>query len=134
VKGRKGKLAVVTGGADESGCPGPPGWLTQHAAAEWRRAAPELHARKLLARDTMATLESYCVAAGLVRECEETMSRDGRFVTTDAGVFPHPAFRMQASAMREVRLHAAELGLTPHRRGKQGPEAPKKSAMSAMIA
>jgi phage terminase small subunit len=28
----------------------------------------------------------------------------------------HPAFKIQQGAMREARLLAAELGLTPHRR------------------
>jgi P27 family predicted phage terminase small subunit len=118
MKGRKPKLAVVNGGAASTGCPGAPSWLAAHASAEWRRAAPELHQRRLLARDTMATLESYCVAVGTVRECEELMQRDGRVVEAERGLAAHPAFRIQAAAMREARLLATELGLTPHRRGK----------------
>ncbi|ESR25256.1 hypothetical protein N177_1773 [Lutibaculum baratangense AMV1] len=70
--------------------------------------------------DTLATLESYCVAVGMVRETEEIMGREGRMVTTENGPKPHPAFRMQSAAMREARLLAAELGLTPHRRGSKG--------------
>ena len=124
MKGRKPALVAVEGGATSDRCPGPPAWLAPHAASEWRRAAPDLHRRRLLARDTMATLESYCVAIGLVRECEETMQRDGRFIATEAGMVTHPAFRVQASAMREGRLLATELGLTPHRRGKHEDEAP----------
>ena len=124
MKGRKPALVAVEGGADPAGCPGAPAWFTPHAAAEWRRAAPDLHRRKLLARDTMATLESYCVAVGLIRECEEAMARDGRFIATEGGMVAHPAFRMQASAMREARLLAAELGLTPRRRGKHEDEVP----------
>lgn len=101
-------------------CPSPPSWLAPHAKREWKRAAPELHDRKLLSADTMATLESYCVAVGQVREFEETMREEGRTVATENGPKPHPAFRMQGNAMREARLLAAELGLTPHRRGLKG--------------
>ncbi|MFZ6762111.1 MULTISPECIES: phage terminase small subunit P27 family [Acetobacterales] len=133
MKGRKPKLAVVMGDAAPSGCPGAPSWLAPHAAAEWNRAAPELHQRRLLARDTLATLENYAVAVGTVRECEETMQRDGRIIETEKGPTAHPAFRIQAAAMREARLLATELGLTPHRRGKHE-EAPKADPWEGMLA
>jgi P27 family predicted phage terminase small subunit len=111
VKGRKPKLVVLAGGA-KGAVPGAPDWLPPNAQAEWRRAAPEL-------RDVLATLESYCVAVGQVREYEEIMTAEGRLVATEDGPKPHPAFRMQGAAMREARLLAAELGLTPHRRGER---------------
>ena len=50
-------------------------------------------------------------------ETEEIMGREGRLIEGPNGAAPHPAFRMQNTAMREARLLAAELGLTPHRRG-----------------
>lgn len=117
MKGRKPKLAVIDGGTVRGKCPSAPGWLTAQAKAEWKRAAPELHGRNLLSADTLATLESYCVAVGVVRETEEIMAREGRITQSEKGSQPHPAFRMQSAAMREARLLAAELGLTPHRRG-----------------
>ena len=118
MKGRKPKLTPADGGAVTTKCPLAPTWFPAHAKAEWRRAAPELHRRGHLTTDTRATLESYCIAAGQVRETEETMTREGRVVSTPTGPKTHPAFRIQATAMREARLLAAELGLTPHRRGK----------------
>ena len=120
MRGRKPKLTVIDGGTVPGKCPSAPGWLTPQARAEWKRSAPQLYDRKLLSTDTMATLESYCVAVGIVRECEESMTRDGRLIESDTGPKPHPAFKMQSAAMREVRLLAAELGLTPHRRGTTG--------------
>jgi len=120
MKGRKPKLAVIDGGSVPGKCASAPSWLTPQAKAEWRRAAPELFHRNLLAADTLATLESYCVAVGMVRETEEIMGREGRMVMAESGPKPHPAFRMQSAAMREARLLAAELGLTPHRRGIKG--------------
>ncbi len=125
MKGRKPKLTAIDGGTVRGKCPSAPAWLTAQAKAEWKRAAPELFSRNLLTPDTMAMLESYCVAAGMVREAEEIMGREGRMVQTEKGMAPHPAFRMQSAAMREARLLAAELGLTPHRKGPKAPEAPK---------
>jgi P27 family predicted phage terminase small subunit len=71
MKGRKPALTVIEGGAAPGRCPGPPSWLTLNAKREWKRVAPALHRRRLLAPDTMAVLESYCVASGQVREFEE---------------------------------------------------------------
>lgn len=125
MKGRKPKLVVIDGGTVRGKCPSAPGWLTPQAKAEWKRAAPELFGRNLLAPDTMATLESYCVAVGQIREAEEIMAREGRMIETGEGSKPHPSLRMQTAAMREARLLAAELGLTPHRRGMKGEEKEK---------
>ena len=120
MRGRKPNLKVIEGSAVPGKCPAAPSWLTAQAKAEWKRSAPQLHARKLLTPDTLATLESYCIAIGLVRECEDIMSREGRMVEGEDGQKPHAAFKMQGAAMREARLLAAELGLTPHRRGVKG--------------
>lgn len=122
MKGRKGHLALVTGGASPSRCPAPPAYLSEQAKREWKRAATDLHKRRLLGSDMLATLESYCIAVGIIRETEDLMRAEGRMLATDEGPKPHPAFRMQSAAMREARLLAAELALTPHRRGKKGPE------------
>ena len=117
MRGVKPKLVVLEGGRVPGKCPGSPSWLSKFAKAEWKRSAPQMHGRGLLTPDTQATLESYCAAVGLVREMEETMQKEGRTIDTDKGPKTHPAFRIQSAAMREARLLAAELGLTPHRRG-----------------
>lgn len=127
MKGRKPKLTIIEGGAAYGRCPSPPSWLTDHAKREWKRCAPELHRRNLLTPDTLATLESYCVAVGQVREFEETMGQEGRMVNTPAGPKPHPAFKMQQAAMREARLLAAELAMTPQRQGTKGKDAEGKA-------
>lgn len=120
MKGRKPNLTVLhSKPPPKKKCPTPPTWLTKHAKSEWRRVAPELHDRHLLHKDTLATLENYCIAVGQVRESEITMQEDGRHYVTEKGTIAvHPAFKIQAQAMREARLLAAELGLTPHRRVK----------------
>lgn len=108
---------MIQGGRVPGKRPAAPSWLSAHAKAEWNRAAPQLHSRGLLTPDSLATLESYCIAVGAVRELEETMQVEGRIVKGEDGPKTHPAFRMQGAAMREARLLASELGLTPHRRG-----------------
>lgn len=116
MKGRKGQAKEAVESGKPTRCPAPPAWLTPAAKEEWRRAAREMSARRILAPDTLATLASYCISVGQVREAEEVMREEGRVIPSDTGPKPHPAFRIQAQAMREARLHAAELGLTPHRR------------------
>lgn len=116
MKGRKPNLTVIDGGTVKGRCPSAPGWFSDQAKAEWKRVAPQLHARGLLTDDTIGTVESYAIAAGQVRELEETMQAEGRMVASEDGPRPHPAFKMQQAAMREARLLAAELALTPHRR------------------
>lgn len=116
MKGRKPKLSVIEGGADIGRCPSSPAWLPDHAKREWRRVAPILHERGLLSDDTMAVLESYCIAVSTVRENQEVIGRDrdlfGQPTKTAA-----TATKLMFAAMREARLLAAELGLTPYRRG-----------------
>jgi P27 family predicted phage terminase small subunit len=134
MKGRKPALAVIEGGAAPGRCPLPPAWLAEHARREWRRVAPDLHRRRLLGADTMATLESYCVAAGMVRGCQETLAAEGHYVDGKDSQKPHPAVKVLFAAMREARLLAAELGLTPHRRGKHEGDEPKADPWEGMLA
>jgi P27 family predicted phage terminase small subunit len=120
MKGRKAALAVIEGGASTGRVPAPPAWLPLHGKREWKRVAVVLHRRGLLTTDALGTLESYCLAVGQIREFEEAMA-GGRIVTDEQGnEKPHPAFRMQQAAMREARLLAAELALTPQRQGTGG--------------
>src|SRR4051812_34457785 len=112
MKGRKPKLKIIEGGAVPGRCPGPPMWLSLHSKREWRRVAPELHKHGRLSSGLLATLESYCLAVGAIREAEETLLSEGRYIVTEKGNGPHPAFKVQMAAMREARLLAAELRIT----------------------
>ncbi|WP_157764532.1 P27 family phage terminase small subunit [Rhodobacter sp. CZR27] len=124
MKGRKPKLNMIEGVA-AGRCPSPPGGLEAHGAAEWKRVAPLLQGRGHLTDDTLATLESYCRAVGLSRIYNEMMATEGHVLATEKGLVTHPAFKMLMGTMREARLLAAELGLTPHRRGSgDGAEKP----------
>lgn len=119
MRGRKPNLTLVESAESQGRCPPFPSWFSKFAREEWKRVAPELHKRGSLTEDTKGTVESYCVAAGMARECEEAMNRDGRIVYSEN--FPpsvHPAFKIWQSSVREARLLACELGITPHRRPK----------------
>jgi P27 family predicted phage terminase small subunit len=112
MKGRKPNLKLIVGGAAPGRCPGPPAWLSLHAKREWRRVAPLLHAQGRLIPALSATLESYCLAVGTIRETEETLAAEGRVISGEKGPIPHPAFKVQMAAMREARLLAVELRIT----------------------
>ena len=112
MKGRKPKLKVIEGGGAPGRCPGPPMWLSLHSKREWRRVAPRRHKDGRLSSGLLATLESYCVAVGAIREAEETLIAEGRYIITEKGSGPHPAFKVQMAAMREARLLAVELRIT----------------------
>jgi P27 family predicted phage terminase small subunit len=122
MKGRKPKLQIVDGGKIAGRCPPPPGGLCEHGQAEWKRVAPILKERGHLTDDTLATLESYCRAVGMNRTYSAMMDAEGHVIETEKGMVKHPAFAMLMGSMREARLLAAELGLTPHRRGSKAKE------------
>jgi P27 family predicted phage terminase small subunit len=109
MKGRKPKLKVIEGGGAPGRCPGPPMWLSLHSKREWRRVVPRLHKDGRLSSGLLATLESYCVAVGAIREAEEMLISEGRYIVIEKGSGPHPAFKVQ---MREARLLAVELRIT----------------------
>jgi len=125
MKGRKPTLRVMDGSRAAGRCPSPPGGLCHHGTAEWKRVAPLLHGRGQLTDDTLATVESYCRAVGLSRTYNEMMTAEGHVIQTDKGPVSHPAFKMLMGAMREARLLASELALTPHRRGTASKEKDK---------
>ncbi|AWV23924.1 Phage Terminase Small Subunit [Roseomonas mucosa] len=132
MKGDKPELTVIEGDFAPRRCPSPPPGISDEACKEWRRVAPVLHRRKLLGDDAMATLEAYCRAVGAMRQYSTLMDTEGHILQTERGPVSHPAFKMLTIAMRDVRLYAAELGLTPHRRGKFV-DAPKADPWEGML-
>ena len=86
----------------------PPGWLSKHAKAEWRRVMPDLTTRRILTAADLGSVECYCIASSRVRELEALLR-----VAIDPKLF-----RMQDQAMKTARQLAAELGLTPVSRSR----------------
>ena len=122
MRGRKPALNVIEGNANLGPIPSPPSALDKHGKAEWKRVAPVLHSRGLLDDAVVATLENYCRSVALCRTYTEILDREGHVIDTGGGPKKHPAFNMLVSVMREQRLLAAELSLTPHRKKGAAPE------------
>lgn len=130
MKGRKPKLTVIQGDGTPEDCPPPAPWLSEAEKHEWRRVAPTLQERNLLGPDTIATLEAYCIAVGVVRETYQPPKpgAQGTLFADTSDNEPSPAkMKTMFAAIRESRLLAAELGLTPHRRGMKGDDGEKKN-------
>ena len=95
-----------------------PGWISDHAAAEWDRVMPILAERRILTEADLGSLENYCVAIGQVREMEAHLQTFGHLIDVDGAWKRNPAVGIQSDAMTRARLLAAELGLTPVSRSR----------------
>jgi P27 family predicted phage terminase small subunit len=101
--------------------PKAPAWLTDEARREWKRVAPDLVARRILTDESLALLESYATAVGMVRIAQGALAREGYTVVNGSGgTQRHPAVQTMKEFMAEARRLAAELGLTPTSRNKVG--------------
>lgn len=105
-----------------------PDYLSEHARAEWNRIVPLLAKRKILTEADVASVESYCMAVGTVREMDIEIQRvgavqkvykldkDGNSVLVS--VRKNPAVGIRNEAMTQSRLYASELGATPVSRSR----------------
>lgn len=118
MRGRKPELQVIEGGL--ANVPPPPTWFSPEAVDAWNRVVPILVERQTLTEGDIGTLETYCTALGLLRQCQATIAKDGSVVQGKAGPRRHPALQTMMQAMTEARRYAAELGLTPAARNKPG--------------
>lgn len=117
MRGAKPKLEVIAGGLSE--IPPAPEWLPIDAQAEWQRVIPGLVERRTIGKEDLATLEAYCLAAGLIRSSQAVIAREGELIVSIRGETKrHPAFQTLFQALTESRRLAAELGLTPASRNK----------------
>lgn len=114
MRGRKPELRAIEGGL--ASVPRAPAWLPAEAKDEWKRVLPSLIARRILTAADMGTVENYCLAAGTIRRCQNTIAAEGD--TLDGK--RHPSFQTLGQMMTEHRRLAAELGLTPTSRNKAG--------------
>ncbi|PWB84003.1 MAG: phage terminase small subunit P27 family [Methylocystaceae bacterium] len=117
MRGAKPKLEAIPGGL--SRIPPVPAWLPSEARAEWRRVVPGLRERRTITKEDLPMLESYCLAAGLVRSSQKLIAAEGDMIETTRGEKKrHPAHQTLFQALTESRRLAAELGLTPASRNK----------------
>lgn len=89
-----------------------PSWLAKEAKAEWKRVMPVLIERRILTDADIGSLESYCICAGRIRQCEVQIQKE-----TDAEM-RLKLIRVQDKAMASARQLGAELGLTPVSRSR----------------
>lgn len=101
-----------------AGVPKPPAWLSKDAKAEWKRVAAILVERNVLTDADLGTLESYCTATGLIRECQREINSKGLTIIGPKGPMRNPAINAQNAAITQARLLANELGLTPVSRSR----------------
>lgn len=93
--------------------PPAPGYLSAQAKAEWRRIMPQLITRRIITRADLAGVESYCTAAGAVRQIEEQRTAAG-------GILDPKLAGLQIRYMQTARQLASEYGLTPTSRARIG--------------
>lgn len=93
--------------------PEPPEWMSDEAAAEWRRVVPELQRLDLVKAPDAAALTAYCESwARFVDACRLIRER-GMTHPTSQGESVAPWVGIAERAGREIRAFAAEFGLTP---------------------
>jgi len=118
MRGDKPKSIALAADALED-IPAVPSWFGQYAKAEWKRAGAALVARRVLTQDNLALLESYCINYQQFRDCVVAIRKSGLTVKSKTSApRPNPAITLRNEAMKEMRLLASELGLSPVRRDK----------------
>jgi P27 family predicted phage terminase small subunit len=101
--------------------PDPPGFLTQAAAEEWRRIAPELHRLGLLSALDVTPLAAYCQA--FATWCEATEAADRR-APDERRVLAGIA----RDAARDMVRYAKLFGATPSSRSAVAGVAPQQNS------
>jgi len=97
----------------------PPPKLSREARKEWRRLEAELRTAGVLTMRDRAVLTGYCLAWARLREAEEDIERLGTLVEgTEGTQIRNPALTTWNQAMSQLRMYAAELGLSPSARAR----------------
>ncbi len=95
------------------------------AKAEWDRVVPELLRMRVLSEVHMAALGAYCNSFSEWQRAEEILRRGGRTYTNSNGtVCAHPAVSIVNQAKAQVRVWAAEFGMTPASSSRLGVSVP----------
>lgn len=125
-----GRKLPTGSGRVRKGRPDRPVELTGEAAREWDSIANELDAAGTLAVVDRGVLAAYCCAVADVLAARDAINREGRWLTEPLQnskgdllgerVKEHPAVKLLDKATVRVRGLAADLGLTPASRSRQG--------------
>jgi P27 family predicted phage terminase small subunit len=133
----------------KAGVPGMPSWLSAEAKAEWRRVVPELRRIGVLVVLDRAAIAAYCTAYAEVVHATKLLEAEGHIIdapitsrkriTVDGKPdwetvvigyrkVPHPAVKLQRSAMMITRQYLGEFGLSPLSRPRIQATPPPKPA------
>ena len=93
-----------------------PEYLSDLAAAEWDRVAPNLVAMRVVTSADLTGLAVYCEAVARWRRLAELVARSAPVVNRDGAVVKNPLYSQVRDAAAEVRVWAREFGLTPSAR------------------
>lgn len=93
--------------------PEPPDWLSEEAAAEWRRVVPGLTRLDILKEEDRAVLVAYCETWSTYVGAIRQQHSEGLTIEARQGTLAHPAVGIARNAGRELRSFAAHFGLTP---------------------
>lgn len=147
LKGNPGKRALHREPEPrrEERCPEPPAFLSNYAAREWRRIAPELYRLGLVTVADVVPLSLYCDAYSTWRVASEALARaaaddehtHGLTVQSADGMLRvNPLVRIMSQAAEDMLRLAREFGLTPASRSRVsvGPPPGGGSRLSGLLA
>lgn len=93
-----------------------PNWLEPEARKEWRRLALVLMGAGILTGADAVPFAGYCQAYARWKEAEQEVTKLGMVYRDGDRVRPNPYIAIARAAFAEVKLLAAEFGLTPANR------------------
>ena len=118
----RGQVCVFDGDrlARSKRAPRCPSHLGHIAKSEWRRVAGDLVRAGLLTTLDLRLLEAYCMTWQALSIAMQKVQEHGAVMETDEGSEISPWQTIAFQAMEELRLTAAELGMTPAARASMG--------------
>jgi P27 family predicted phage terminase small subunit len=94
--------------------PEPPSHLSEGAAAEWRRLAPDLWELNLLSILDHSVFALFCTAYARWMEAERLLESEGLLAKgSRKNAVVHPLTKIATQSARDVCKLAAEFGMTP---------------------
>lgn len=102
--------------------PRPPAWLSKGGKAEWKRVAPLLvNERRTLDVADLAAFACYCAAVEQVEQASREIAATGYTYVAGAFMKANPAVAIRDKGFSQIRLLAAELGMTSASRSRAAP-------------
>lgn len=122
LRGNPGKRALPKGEPTArrgKRTPSAPYYLSEAAAAEWRRVARMLHEMRVLTDADVQALALYCAAFARWAGAERMVEEQGEVVLTGTGsVKINPYVQIANLAWEQMRKMLLEFGMTPSARAR----------------